>query len=90
MSPYCKPSTEPSSYNTTLNEPATEGQFTYEVVDDVRSGQVTNYDDVVPRQEDTYQEIDQGAHYQPLNVNRQVTYEGYVKPTLGRVSLSNS
>jgi len=89
MAPYSNPSTEPSYYDIILNEPATEG-FTYEVVDDVRSGQVTHYDDVIPPQEDTYQEIDQGVHYQPLNINRQVTYEGYVKPTSGRVSLSNS
>ena len=75
------PSTEPRYCNTTLNEPETEGQFTYERVDDVRSGQVTHYDDVVLRQEDTYQEIDAGVHYQSLNVYRQVTYEGYVKST---------
>ena len=80
LSSYSKPSTEPSYYNTTLNELETEGQFTYEAVDGVRSGQVTHYDDVVPQQEDTYQEIDPEVHYQPLNVNRQVTYGGYVKP----------
>ena len=80
LSPYSKPSTEPSYYNTALNEPETEGQFTYEAVDDVPSGQVTHYDDVGPQQGDVYQEIDSGVHYQPLNVNRQVTYQGYVKP----------
>ena len=92
LSPYSQPSTEPSYYNTTLNELETEGQFTYEVVDDVRSGQITHYDDIVPQQEDTYAEIDPGGHYQPLNVNRQVIYEGYVKPKpiLGRAPLSNS
>lgn len=76
LSPCGIPSTEPSYYNTTLNELETEGQLTY---DDVRSGQVAHY--VGPCQEDTYQEIDPGVHYQPLNVNRQITYAGYVKPT---------
>ena len=90
LSPYSKPSTEPSYYNTTLNELETEGQSTYEAVDVVRSGLVTHYDNVGPQQEDTYQEIDHGVHYQPLNVNFQATYEGYVKPTSGRVSLPNS
>ena len=80
LSPYSKPSIEPSYYNSTLNELETEGQFTYEAVDGVRSGQVTHYDDVGPQQEDTYQAIDPEVHYQPLNVNRQVTYGGYVKP----------
>ena len=90
LSPYSQPSTEPSYYNTTLNELETEGQSTYEAVDVVRSGLVTHYDNVGPQQEDTYQEIDHGVHYQPLNVNFQATYEGYVKPTSGRVSLPNS
>ena len=79
LSPYSKPSTEPGYYNTTLNELETEGQSTYEAVDGVRSGQVTHYDNFGPQQQDTYQEIDPGVHYQPLNVNRQVTYGGYVK-----------
>ena len=89
---YSNPSTEePSYYNTNLthNKPATEGQFTYEVVDGVRSGQGTNYDSVHQTSEDIYQEIDQGTHYQPLNVNRQVTYEGCVKPASDRASLSS-
>jgi len=81
LSPYSEPSTEPTYYNTTLNELETERQSTYEAVDDVSSGQVTHYDNVGPQQEDTYQEIDHGVHYHPLNVNFQATYEGYVKPT---------
>jgi len=83
LSPYSKPSTEPSYYNTTLNELESEGQSTYEAVNDERSGQVTHYDNVGPQQEDTYQEIDHAVHYQQLNVNHQATYEGYVKPTSG-------
>ena len=95
LSSYSKPSTEPSYYNTTLNELHTEGHSTYEAVDGLRSDQVTHYDDVDPQQEDTYGEIDPEVHYQPLNINRQVTYEGYVKPkpisdTSGRAPLSNS
>lgn len=88
---YNNPSTEPGYYNTNLthNKPATEGQFAYEVVDGVRSGQGTNYDSVQQTSEDIYQEIDQGTHYQPLNINRQVTYEGYVKPASARALLSN-
>ena len=94
-SPNSKPSTEPSYYNTTLKELQSEGQSTYEAVDCVRSDQVTHYDDVDPQQEDTYAEIDPEVHYQPLNVNSQVTYEGYVKPkrisdTSVRAPLSNT
>ena len=86
QSAYSNPSTDPSYYdNTNLShytEPATEGQATYEAVD----GQAANYDDIEPKQEDIYQEIDQGIHYQPLNVNREVHYEGFVKPTAGSAS----
>jgi len=89
LSPYSEPSTEPSYYNTTLNELAAEGQSTYETVDDIRSGQVTRYEELGPQQEETYQEIDPGVHYQPLNVNCQVTYEGYVKPASGQARLSH-
>jgi len=53
LSPYGEPSTEPTYYNTTLNELETERQSTYEAVDDVSSGQVTHYDNVGPQQEDT-------------------------------------
>lgn len=89
LSPYSEPSTEASYYNTTLNELATEGQSTYETVDDIRSGLVTRYEEVGPQQGETYQEIDPGVHYQPLNVNCQVTYEGYVKPASGQARLSH-
>ncbi|KAL9951101.1 hypothetical protein ACROYT_G043701 [Oculina patagonica] len=87
---YSNP-TEPSSYNTDLihNKPATEGQFTYEEIVKVRSNQVTNYDDVRPTTEDIYQEIGEGTHYQPLNIDCQVTYEGYVKPVSRQAPLSN-
>ncbi|KAJ7386419.1 hypothetical protein OS493_008543 [Desmophyllum pertusum] len=81
QSAYSNPSTDPSYYDNTnlpyYTEPTTERQATYEAVD----GQVTNYDDVEPKQKDIYQEIDQGIHYQPLNLNREVHYEGFVKPT---------
>ena len=76
MSPYSKPSREPSYYNTTLNELESEGHSTYEAVND-------GVGNVGPQQEDTYQEIDHAVHYQQLNVNHQATYEGYVKPTSG-------
>ena len=66
LSPCSKPSKVPSYYNTTLNKLETEGQFTYETVDELRSSQVTHYDDAGPHQEDIYQEIDSGVHYQPL------------------------
>ncbi|XP_078374370.1 uncharacterized protein LOC144657893 [Oculina patagonica] len=88
---YSNVATEPSYYNTGLarNVPATEGQITYEEIDKVQSNQVTNYDDVRPTTEDIYQEIDEGTHYQPLNRDRQVTSEGYIKPASGQASLSN-
>ena len=88
---YRNPSTEPGYYNANLtqNKPAPVGQFTYEVVDNVRSDQVTTYDDVLPTPDRIYQEIEQGTHYQPLNINRQVTYEGYVKPASARALFSN-
>ncbi|KAJ7386418.1 hypothetical protein OS493_008542 [Desmophyllum pertusum] len=86
QSAYSNPSTDPRYYDNTnlpyYTEPTTEGQATYEVVD----GQAANYDDIEPKQEDIYQEIDQGIHYQPLNVNREVHYEGFVKPTAGSAS----
>ncbi|KAJ7386416.1 hypothetical protein OS493_008540 [Desmophyllum pertusum] len=86
QSAYSNPSTDPSYYDNTnlpyYNEPTTERQAIYEAVD----GQVTNYDDVEPKQKDIYQEIDQGIHYQPLNLNREVNYEGFVKPTAGSAS----
>ncbi len=83
---YSNPSTEPSYYNTDLtrNQPATEEQFTYEKIDKVRSDQVTNYDDVLPAPDNIYQEIGEETHYQPLNIDRQVTYQGYIKPAPGR------
>ncbi|KAJ7386421.1 hypothetical protein OS493_008545 [Desmophyllum pertusum] len=86
QSAYSNPSRDPSYYDNTnlphYTEPTTERQATYEAVD----GQVTNCDDVKPKQEDIYQEIDQGIHYQPLNLNRQVNYEGFVKPSAGSAS----
>ena len=56
QSAYCNPSIDPEP----ATEPATEGQATCEAVDDVRSGQAANYDDVDPMQGDICQEIDQG------------------------------
>ena len=85
---YTNPSTVPSYYNTSLprSSLATEEQFTYEAVGD----QVTNHDGVYTMTEDIYQEIDQKTHYQHLNVNREIAYEGYAKPASGGALLSNS
>ena len=52
--------------------PAETGQDTY---DDLLSDEPTYYTDVNPDQERIYQEIKNENHYQPLDLNRQATYE---------------
>lgn len=85
----------PSYCNTdpARNKSRTEWHMTCEVIGDALSDQVTDYENVQPTPERIYQEINQearadyqpfSAHYQPLNISRQVPYEGYVKPVSGR------